>query len=148
MNPIHFFTLGYFDEYLPIGIVFGIVIGLYAFFRIKYALSDSKWSKNKKLALRVIVAVLAFVFCLNIWSNAAIYTLYLFIASVIADIIRLVWKHLIKDKYLKFIPKIHKKGFLALIIFALIIISGVYGMNHIEMTEYNLSTDKIGNDSY
>ena len=148
MNPIHFFTLGYFDEYLPIGIVFGIVIGLYAFFRIKYALSDSKWSKNKKLALRVIVAVLAFVFCLNIWSNAAIYTLYLFIASVIADIIRLIWKHLIKDKYLKFIPKIHKKGILALIIFALIIISGVYGMNHIEMTEYNLSTDKIGNDSY
>ena len=65
MNPIHFFTLGYFDEYLPIGIVFGIVIGLYAFFRIKYALSDSKWSKNKKLALRVIVAILAFVFCLN-----------------------------------------------------------------------------------
>ena len=148
MNPIHFFTLGYFDEYLPIGIVFGIVIGLYAFFRIKYALSDSKWSKNKKLALRVIVVILAFVFCLNVWSNAAIYTLYLFIASVIADIIRLVWKHLIKDKYLKFIPKIHKKGFLALIIFALIIISGVYGMNHIEMTEYNLSTDKIGNDSY
>ena len=148
MNPIHFFTLGYFDEYLPIGIVFGIVIGLYAFFRIKYALSDSKWSKNKKLALRVIVAVLAFVFCLNIWSNAAIYTLYLFIASVIADIIRLIWKHIIKDKHLKFIPKIHKKGILALIIFALIIISGVYGMNHIEMTEYNLSTDKIGNDSY
>ena len=75
-------------------------------------------------------------------------TLYLFIASVIVDIIRVIWKYVFKDKFFKPLPKLHKKGILAFIIFAIIIIHGVYGMNHTELTEYNLTTDKIGNDSY
>ena len=91
---------------------------------------------------------MAFICCLNIWSNAAILTLYLFLSSIIADAIGIIWKYLLKGKYLNFIPKYHKKGVLALIIFAIIIISGVYGMNHIELTEYNLTTDKINNESY
>lgn len=148
MNPIHIFTLGYFQQYLIIGVIFGIIIGSYAFLRIRYALSDSALSKNKIVAISGIIGLLAFLFCLNIWSNAAIFTLYLFIASVIADIIKLIWKYLLKEKHLKFIPKIHKNGILAFVIFAIIIIHGVYGMNHIDMTEYNLTTDKIGNESY
>ncbi len=91
---------------------------------------------------------MAFICCLNIWSNAAILTLYLFLSSIIADAIGIIWKYLLKGKYLNFIPKYHKKGLLALIIFAIIIISGVYGMNHTELTEYNLTTDKINNESY
>ena len=148
MNPIHFFTLGYYQEYLFIGIVFGIIIGAYAYFRIKYSLNNSKLSKNKKLAINLIIPIFAFICSLNIWSNAAILTLYLFLASVIADIIRIIWKYIFKDKYSNFIPKYHKKGILAFIIFGIIIISGVYGMNHIELTEYNLTTDKIDNESY
>lgn len=93
-----------------------------------------------------LIAIVAFLFCLNIWSNAAILALYLFIASLLADIIRLIWKYVLKDKPLKFIPKLHKKGILALIIFAIIIIHGVYGMNHIDLTEYNLTSDKIDNE--
>ena len=63
-------------------------------------------------------------------------------------LIRKIWKYLLKDKNLNFIPKYHKKGILALIIFAIIIISSLYGMNHIELTEHNLTTDKINNESY
>lgn len=146
MNPIHFFTLGYLEEYLIIGIIFGIIIGLYAFFRIRYSLNDSSLSKNKRMIVAGLIAIVAFLFCLNIWSNAAILALYLFIASLLADIIRLIWKYVLKDKPLKFIPKLHKKGILALIIFAIIIIHGVYGMNHIDLTEYNLTSDKIDNE--
>ena len=148
MNPIHIFTLGYLEENLGLGVAFGILIGLYAFFRIKYSLNDSKLSKNKRNLISGIIAILAFLFCLNIWSNVAMLTLYLFIASVIADIIRVIWKYVFKDKFFKPLPKLHKKGILAFTIFAIIIIHGVYGMNHTELTEYNLTTDKIGNDSY
>ena len=148
MNPIHFFTLGYFSEYLFIGVIWGIIIGFYTYLRVKYALSNTKLSKNKKITINIIIPILAFICCLNMWSNAAILTLYLFLSSIIADAIGIIWKYLLKGKYLNFIPKYHKKGVLALIIFAIIIISGVYGMNHIELTEYNLTTDKINNESY
>ena len=148
MNPIHFFTLGYFSEYLFIGVIWGIVIGFYTYLRVKYSLSNTKLSKNKKITINIIIPILAFLCCLNMWSNAAILTLYLFLSSIIADAIGIIWKYLLKGKYLNFIPKYHKKGVLALIIFAIIIISGVYGMNHIELTEYNLTTDKINNESY
>ena len=55
---------------------------------------------------------------------------------------------MLKDKYLKLIPRLHKKGILAFIIFTIIIINGFYGMSHIDQTEYNLTTNKIGNNSY
>ena len=148
MNPIHFFTLGYYPEYLFIGVMFGIVIGAYAYFRVRYSLKDSEMSKNKKLAINIIIPVLAFLCSLNIWSNAAILTLYLFFSSLIADVIRLMWKYLLKARHLNFIPKYHKKGVIAFIIFLVIIIGSVYGMNHIELTQYNLTTDKIDNESY
>lgn len=148
MKLIHFFTLGYYPEYLMIGMMFGIVIGIYAFFRIRYALNDSNLSKNKRMIIGAVISILAFLFCLNIWSNAAILTLYLFISSVIADIIRLIHKYVLKEKYLNFVPKVHKNGLLAIVIFAIIIIFSFYGMQHIELTEYNLTTDKIDNESY
>ena len=148
MNPIHFFTLGFFPEYLVNGIILGILIGLYSFFRVKYSLNDSNLSKNKQITISSIIAILSFLFCLNIWSMAALLIFYLFISSLIADLIRIIQKYLIKEKHRNFIPNIHKKGLLAIIIFTVIITSSVYGMNHIELTEYNLTTDKIDNESY
>ena len=108
---------------------------------MKYSLNNIELSK-KKIAINLLIPVLAFVCCLNIWSNAAILTLYLFLSSIIADVIRIIWNYLLKDRHSNFIPKCHKKGFLALIIFAVIIIGSDYGMNHVELTEYNLTTDK------
>ena len=96
MNPIHFFTLGYYPEYLFIGVIWGIIIGFYTYFRIKYALNNNKSSKNKKLTMKFIIPILAFICCLNIWSNAAILTLYLFFSSIIADVIRIIWKYLLQ----------------------------------------------------
>ena len=148
MNLIHFFTLGFFPEYIVMGIILGILIGIYTLFRVKYALNDSNLSKNKQIIISSIIAILSFLFCLNIWSMGAILIFYLFISSLIADLIRIIQKYLIKEKHLNFIPKIHKKGLLAIIIFTIIILGSVYGMNHIELTEYNLTTDKIDNKSY
>ena len=148
MNPLDFFTLAYYGKYYIIAIIFGIIIGLYALFRVYYALNSTTLSKNKKIIISITIAVIAFVIMLNGWSNAAIFTVYLFFASILADSIRLIWKYLLQDKYLKTIPRLHKKGILAFIIYALILIHGFYGMNHIDLTEYNLTTDKIGNDSY
>lgn len=148
MNPIHFFTLGFLPEYLFMGIILGILIGSYSFFRVKYALNDTKLTKNKQIMISSIIAILSFLFCLNIWSMAALLIFYLFISSLIADLILVIRKYVIKEKHLNFIPKIHKNGLLAIIIFASIIIGSVYGMNHIELTEYNITTDKIDNESY
>ena len=148
MNLIHFFTLGFFPEYIVMGIILGILIGIYTLFRVKYALNDSNLSKNKQIIISSIIAILSFLFCLNIWSMGAILIFYLFISSLIADLIRIIQKYLIKEKHLNFIPIIHKKGLLAIIIFTIIILGSVYGMNHIELTEYNITTDKIDNESY
>jgi predicted MPP superfamily phosphohydrolase len=148
MNLIQFFSLGYYPEYLVMGIVLGILIGAYSFFRVKYSLNNVNLTKNKQIILSGIIAIISFLFCLNIWSMAAILIFYLFISSLIADLIRIIQKYLIKEKHLNFIPKIHKKGLLALIFFAVIILGSVYGMNHIELTEYNLTTEKIDNKSY
>ena len=148
MNLIHFFTLGFFPEYIVMGIILGILIGIYTLFRVKYSLNDSNLSKNKQIIISSIIAILSFLFCLNIWSMGAILIFYLFISSLIADLIRIIQKYLIKEKHLNFIPIIHKKGLLAIIIFTIIILGSVYGMNHIELTEYNLTTDKIDNKSY
>ena len=106
MYSIPFFTLGFYPEYLVIGIVLGILIGAYSFFRVNYALNNVNLSKNKQIILSSIIAILSFLFCLNIWSMAAILIFYLFISG------------------------------------------SVYGMNHIELTEYNLTTEKIDNESY
>ena len=148
MNPIHFFTLGFMPEYLYIGIISGILIGLYSFFKVKYCLKNSTLSKKRQILITSFITILSFLFCLNIWSMAAILTLYLFISSLISDLIRIIHKYLIGEKHLNFISKIHKNGVIAFIIFAVIIIGSVYGMNHIELTEYNLTTDKLDNESY
>lgn len=111
-------------------------------------MNDFKLLKIKKIIISTVIAVLAFVTMLNGWSDAAIFISYLFFASILADLIRLVWKYLLKDKYLKLIPRLHKKGILAFIIFTIIIINGFYGMSHIDQSEYNLTTNKIGNNSY
>lgn len=149
MNPIQYFTIGYRPEFLFIGILLGVIFGIYVYFRVRYALKDSEMSKNKKLTIHLIIPILTFIICsFNIRSFVSILTLYLILSSIIADIIKIIWKYLLKGKHLNFIPKFHKNGIIAIIIFAAIIISGVYGMNHIEPTEYNITTDKIDNNSY
>ena len=52
---------------------------------------------------------------------AALLIFYLFISSLIADLIRIIQKYLIKEKHRNFIPNIHKKGLLAIIIFTVIL---------------------------
>lgn len=148
MDLIDFFTIDYYGRYYIIALIFGIIIGAYSLFRVYFALNNIKLSKNKKIIISATIAILTFLIMLNGWSNAAVFIYYLFFASILADSIRLLWKYLFKDKYLKRLPQLHKKGVLAFIIFAILVIYSIHGMSHIYLTEYNLTTDKIDNNSY
>lgn len=148
MNIINFFTLGYEEHFLRMGLIMGTMIAIYLFFRVRYALKDSNLSKNKKYIVLFIFTLLPYVFCLNVWSFPALLTLYFFFASLIADFISIIYKLLVKDNNFNFWSKFHKKGFLAILIFAIIVIVSANGLNHIEATEYNITTDKIDNNTY
>lgn len=148
MNILNFFTLGYEEHFLRMGIIMGTMIAIYLFFRVRYALKDSNLSKNKKYIVLFIFTLLPYVFCLNVWSFAALLMLYFFFASLIADFISIIYKFVVKDNNFNFWSKFHKKGFLAILIFAIIVIFSVNGLNHIEATEYNITTDKIDNNTY
>lgn len=150
MSLIQIFSLGYRPEYLIAGLLAGLIIGIYAFFRLGRLLSHYKISKKASLIVRSIITILIIISCYNIQSLVTLLLAYLFFASVLADIIRIIHMLFFTDKDIKIInsiPKLQSKGILAIIFFILIIVGGVYGLNHIEQTDYNITTDKV-NESY
>lgn len=142
MSFIHFFTLGFRENFLLHGIILGIVIGIYTFFRLSKLFSYYNLDKKVSIIARTVIAIFFFICCLNVQSTATILIAYAFGSSVVADIIGITYK-LISKKGLK----IHKNGILCLIFFILIMGVSIYGMNHIEPTEYNITTNKT-NESY
>lgn len=58
MNLVNFFTLGYEEHFLRMGIIMGTMIAIYLFFRVRYALKDSNLSKNKKYIVLFIFTLL------------------------------------------------------------------------------------------
>ena len=142
MSFIHFFTLGFRENYLLHGIILGIVIGTYTFFRLSKLFSYYNLDKKVSIIARTVIAIFFFICCFNVQSTATILIAYAFGSSVVADIIGITYK-LISKKGLK----IHKNGILCLIFFILIMGVSIYGMNHIEPTEYNITTNKT-NESY
>jgi len=148
MKFIHFFTLGYYSKYLSIGIPLGIIVGLYSFFRIKYALNKVNISKTVRYIICSAIGILLFAIFINPYSNASLHVFYLFLSSLAVDIIRLIWKYVFKNKHVKYFSKIHKTGLLALIIYLIVIIISFHGITHVELTEYHLETNKINNGKY
>ena len=142
MSFIHFFTLGFRENFLLHGIILGIVIGIYTFFRLSKLFSYYNLDKKVSIIARTVIAIFFFFCCFNVQSTATILIAYAFGSSVVADIIGITYK-LISKKGLK----IHKNGILCLIFFILIMGVSIYGMNHIEPTEYNITTNKT-NESY
>lgn len=89
-NVIHFFTLGFNNSYTAPGIVAGIIIGVYFFFRLGAAIKH--FGRNQRSALsvavRLIVALATGLTCINPWSMACIAVVFpLFFLSVALDII-------------------------------------------------------------
>ncbi|MCQ2972613.1 MAG: metallophosphoesterase [archaeon] len=150
MSLIHIFTLGFRPQYLIVGLLAGCIIGFYGFFRLGRLLSHYDISKKASLIFRIILTILIIISCFNIQSLVTLLLAYLFFASVLADIIRIIYSLIIGNKNIKilnYIPKLHSKDILALIIFILIIAGGIYGMNHIEQTDYYINTNKT-NETY
>lgn len=82
-----FFTLGYMSEYLPVGIAFGVIIGVYTFFRLRSFLrSFGKDPKTKNMRiLRLAAALVPLAFCANIWATSNVLALYIFFAGALAE---------------------------------------------------------------
>ncbi|MDO5850360.1 MAG: metallophosphoesterase [Methanobacteriaceae archaeon] len=142
MNLIHFFTLGFRPNYLIEGLIIGIVIAIYAFFRLSSLFSYYNMSKKNSLILRVLISIFIIICSCNVQSTATILIAYLFGVSIVVDIFGTVYK-LISGKWLK----IHKNGLLVAVLFILIVAFSVYGLNDIQQTDYNITTDKT-NESY
>ena len=142
MGLIDFFMFGFRGNYLIPGIILGIIIGLYTFFRLSKLFSYYNIDKKQSLISRSIISLFCFFCCFNVQSSATILIAYAFASSIIADIIGIFYKLIFKNGL-----KIHKNGILCLIFFILIIGVSIYGINHIEPTEYNLTTNKT-NESY
>lgn len=148
MSFVQIFNLGYRSNYLFAGLLVGLLIGIYTFFRLSKLFDYYNLKKRNSLILRIIISICIFISCYNIQSTITILLTYLFFSSVIADIIRIIHKIIIKISKLspsKFIQKIHRSGILALIFFILIVSVSVFGMMHVDNTNYNLTTNKTNN---
>lgn len=136
-----FFTLGYMSEYLPVGIAFGVIIGVYTFFRLRSFLrsfgKDPK-AKNMRI-LRLAAALVPLAFCANIWATSNVLALYIFFAGALADIIALIIRLAGKKRLGRF----YLRGGLALLLFLLMFAHAVYTMNHIVETDYTVTSDKV-----
>ena len=138
---LHFFTLGYMPQYVPIGIVLGLICGAYTFFRtagLIRALGRNPKSAKSRL-LRLALAALNLPFCFNMWAPSCVLAFYIMVSGIIADIVALIVHKLFKKKGSKF----YLLGGLAAIVFAALLAHGLYGMNRIVKTEYRVASDKV-----
>ncbi len=142
MSFIHFFTLGFRPNYLIEGLLIGIVIAIYAFFRLSRLFSYYKISEKTSLILRIVISIFIIVCSCNVQSTATILIAYLFGVSIVVDIFGVIYK-LISGKW----SRIHQNGILVVVLFILIVAFSVYGLNDIQQTDYNITTDKT-NESY
>ena len=147
--------------FMSIGALLGLGIGIYGFYKFEDILSYFKVANKPKKIIKYIVAILLFLSCLSFRSLSCIIAIHFALAFIFVDIIGFIYGLIFRNKEetkeslenkkdtkpLKFIPKLQKSGILAIAIFLILIISGIYGINHIEETDYYLNSDKI-NESY
>lgn len=149
MTFLQIFTLGYHSNYLLAGLAVGLIIAVYSFFRLNKLFNYFNIKEKNSLVCRLFIFGIIFIFCYNIQSTFTILLTYLFFSSVLADIIRIVYE--IISKYFNreciSIRKFHRNGIFALIFFILIVSFSIYGMSHIDSTNYSINTNKT-NESY
>lgn len=143
--------------FMSIGVLLGLGIGIYGFYKFEDILSYFKVANKPKKIIKYIVAILLFLSCLNFSSLSCIIAIHFALAFIFVDIIGFIYGIIFRNEEsldnkkdseaLKFIPKLQKSGILAIAIFLILIGSGIYGINHIEETDYYIHTDKI-NESY
>ncbi len=147
--------------FMSIGALLGLGIGIYGFYKFEDILSYFKVGNKPKKIIKYIIAILLFLSCLSFRSLSCIIAIHFALAFIFVDIIGFIYNLIFRNKEeneeslenkndtkpLKIIPKLQKSGILAIAIFLILIISGIYGINHIEETDYYLHSDKI-NESY
>lgn len=147
--------------FMNIGTLLGLSIGIYGFYKFEDILNYFKVDNKPKTIIKYIAAILLFLSCLSFKSLSCIIAIHFALAFIFVDIIGFIYGLIFRNKEeneeslenkkdtkpLKFIPKLQKSGILAITIFLILIISGIYGINHIEETDYYIHSNKI-NKSY
>ena len=130
-------------------IVLGGFIGVYSYFffrRILHIFKAPIQKRSIKLVL-ILVALIFTVLCINIFSFSAIIILHLVIIAMVIDIVNLIIKKIMNEKYnsikvMEIWKMIHGLGIIPVIITAVLMIYGYYNMNHVVETDYRLYSDK------
>ena len=136
--------------FLIFGLIVALLFGLYGYYRFNHILSNYDLSEKNRKILQIAIAIIFFICSIDFSSFTGILIICAIISLTIMDIFGLIYDFIIRNsenKTLLKISKLRKQGIFALILLLIMIISGVYGINHIEPTEYNITTDKI-NGSY
>lgn len=136
--------------FLIFGLVVALLFALYAYYRFNHILSNYDLSEKNRKILRIAITIIFFLFSIDFTSFTGILIICTIISLTIVDLFGLIYDFIIRNsenKTLLRISKLRKQGIIALILLLVLMVSGVYGINHIEPTEYNITTDKI-NGSY
>jgi hypothetical protein len=129
-----------------------LITGLYGFllvrrsFRAFGLLPKYLWLKYLALAMGVLVGLL----CANIWSTSAMVVLHILVMALLLDlfsaILRKLFQHRGKGKAWACLEWVHRSGFGALALAALLLGYGAWNFTQVGRTEYTVTTEKdIGN---
>lgn len=145
MYGFNFFTLGFDESYIFYGLIVGILLGLYLFFRTKGLFEYYNISRKVKNILRIIIFIVTVIILSNPWSSLSVIVFYICISSIIADVIYFIYKILLKSTNETVFSKFYKSGVFFVIIFVIVMAISAYGMYNVVDTNYHYTTDKTNN---
>ena len=112
-----------------------------------YGGSPAKWYMR---LIRAVIALAIGYLCRNTWNTTAMILLHLLamflIMDLVAFILRLILRGKKESKWYDVLRRIYHCGFVSVILFVIIMGYGYYNMNHIQKTEYNVTTVKAIQD--
>lgn len=129
-------------------LVLGTGIGVYGYYFVRRIFNVFKLPKNKGVKIvNIVLAVIIGLLCVNIFSFSTIIVLHIIVISLIVDLINLIIKKILKEKYdtskaIKWVKTIIGVQLIPIVAACAIMIYGYYNMNHIVETDYSLTTDK------
>ena len=108
-----------------------------------YGGTPTKWWVR---TLRAVAAVGIGYLCRNTWNTEAMFILHFLAMFLLLDGMAFVLRRFLQKwketKFYDILHRIYRMGVVPVVLFALVIGYGFYNMNHIEKTEYNITTVK------
>ena len=129
-----------------------ILVALYVYWKSGnliefYGGSPTKWYMR---LIRAVIALAIGYLCRNTWNTTAMILLHLLAVFLLMDLIALILRLILRrkkeTKWYDVLHRIYHCGFVSVILLAIIMGYGYYNMNHIQKTEYNVTTVKAIQD--